>query len=78
MIVDINLIETMIVTRAVLDYMIEKRKGKIINVGSVAGVTGLKNMVDYSAAKGGVIAMTRALAIELGEYNINVNCVSPG
>lgn len=78
MIVDINLIGTMIVTRAVLDYMIEKRKGKIINVGSVAGVTGLKNMVDYSAAKGGVIAMTRALAIELGEYNINVNCVSPG
>lgn len=78
MVVDINLIGTMIVTRAVLDGMIERQKGKIVNVGSVAGVNGLPNMVDYSAAKGGVIALTRALAIELGEYNINVNCVSPG
>jgi NAD(P)-dependent dehydrogenase (short-subunit alcohol dehydrogenase family) len=77
-IIDINLIGTMIVTRAVLDTMVSKRKGKIINIGSVAGVNGLINMVDYSAAKGGVISFTRALAIELGEYNINVNCVSPG
>ena len=68
----------MIVTRAVLDNMVERKKGKIINIGSVAGVCGLVKMVDYSAAKGGVIAMTKALAIELGEYNINVNCVTPG
>lgn len=78
MILDINLLGTMIVTRAVLDSMVEKRNGKIVNIGSVAGVTGLANMADYSAAKGGVIALTRTLAIELGEYNINVNCVSPG
>jgi NAD(P)-dependent dehydrogenase (short-subunit alcohol dehydrogenase family) len=78
MIIDINLFGTLIVTRAVLDAMVEKRKGKIVNVGSVAGVNGLANMADYSAAKGGVIAFTRTLAIELGEYNINVNCVSPG
>lgn len=77
-ILDINLLGTMIMTHAVLSHMMEKRKGKIINTASVAGVNGLRNMVDYSASKGGVIAMTRALAIEAGEYNINVNCVSPG
>lgn len=77
-VLELNLLGTMIVTRAVLDRMVEKRKGKIINLGSVAGVNGLANMVDYSAAKGGVIALTRALAIELSEYSINVNCVSPG
>ena len=77
-ILDINLLGTMIVTHAVLQGMIRKHKGKIVNVGSVAGVNGLVGMADYSAAKGGVIALTRALAIELGAYCINVNCVSPG
>ena len=78
MVLDINLLGTLIVTRAVLDSMVAKRKGKIVNVSSVAGVNGLVNMADYSAAKGGVIAFTKTLAIELGEYNINVNCISPG
>lgn len=78
LVLGVNLLGPMIVTHAVLGNMIERHKGKIINIGSVAGVNGLVKMVDYSAAKGGVIAMTRALAIELGEYNINVNCVSPG
>ena len=58
--------------------MMERRSGKIINVASVAGVCGLEEMVDYSAAKSGIIGMTRALAMEVGRYNINVNCVSPG
>jgi NAD(P)-dependent dehydrogenase (short-subunit alcohol dehydrogenase family) len=74
----INLLGPMIVTRAVLDGMIERHRGKIVNIGSVAGMRGLPKMVDYSAAKGGIIAMTKALAIELGEHNINVNCISPG
>ena len=78
MVIDINLMGTMIVTHAVLDNMIKNLNGKIVNVASVAGVNGLANMADYSAAKGGVIALTRTLAIELGEYNINVNCISPG
>jgi NAD(P)-dependent dehydrogenase (short-subunit alcohol dehydrogenase family) len=78
LVLSVNLLGPMIVTRAVLDSMIEKRCGKIINLASVAGVNGIAKMVDYSAAKGGVIAMTRALAIELGGYNINVNSISPG
>jgi NAD(P)-dependent dehydrogenase (short-subunit alcohol dehydrogenase family) len=77
-VLEINLTGTMIVTQAVLPWMIAKRKGKIVNVASVAGVNGLARLVDYSAAKGGVISLTRALAIELSEYQINVNCISPG
>ncbi len=78
LVLGVNLLGPMILTHAVLNNMIERKKGKIINIASVAGVNGLVKMVDYSAAKGGLIALTRALAIELGEYNINVNCVSPG
>lgn len=77
-VIRLNLIAPMIMNRAVIPHMIDKHKGKIINLGSIAGVNGLPDMVDYSAAKGGIIAMTKALAIELGQFGINVNCVSPG
>jgi len=77
-VIRLNLIAPMIMNRAVVPHMIQRRRGKIVNLGSIAGVNGLPNLVDYSAAKGGVISMTRALAIELGPYGINVNCVSPG
>ncbi|NLB45741.1 MAG: SDR family oxidoreductase, partial [Clostridiaceae bacterium] len=77
-VLDLNLKGTFICTRAVLDTMIKQKSGKIINLGSVAGVNGLMTRVDYSAAKGGIIAFTKALAMELGPYQINVNCVSPG
>lgn len=78
LVLDVNLLGPMIVTQAVLGGMIERRRGRIVNIASVAGMRGLPEMVDYSAAKGGVIAMTKALAIELGAYHIRVNCVSPG
>ena len=58
--------------------MIEQRYGKIINISSIAAVCGLMDRVDYSAAKAGLIGMAKALALEVGEYNICVNCVSPG
>jgi NAD(P)-dependent dehydrogenase (short-subunit alcohol dehydrogenase family) len=77
-VLDLNLKGTFICTRAVLDFMIRQKSGKIINMGSVAGVNGLMTRVDYSAAKGGIIAFTKALAMEVGPYQINVNCVSPG
>lgn len=76
--IELNLNAVFIVTKAVLPDMMERRSGKIINLGSVAGVNGKLRMVDYSAAKGGVISMTHALAMELGKYGICVNCVSPG
>ncbi len=58
--------------------MIERGYGRIINVSSVAGVYGNANMVHYSATKGAVIAMTRALAKEVTEKGVLVNAVSPG
>lgn len=63
---------------AVLPHMIERRSGKIIFFGSIAGVGGLANRADYSAAKGALDSFTKALAMEVGKYNINVNCISPG
>lgn len=64
--------------RAVIERMIERRSGKIVNIASVAGVIGNATSIDYSAAKGGVIAFTKALAKEVAGYGINVNSVSPG
>ena len=61
---------------AVLPTMMERRRGAIVNVGSVA-TRGI-NRVPYSAAKGGVVAITTCLAMEVAPYDIRVNCVSPG
>ena len=58
--------------------MIHNENGKIINISSIAAVCGLYDRVDYAAAKAAMIGMTKALAMEVGEYNICVNCVSPG
>lgn len=77
-VIDTNLKGAMYCTQAVLPSMIERRYGKIINISSIAAICGLYDRVDYAAAKAGLIGMTKALAMEVGEYNICVNCVSPG
>lgn len=76
--IEVNILGTMYFTRAVLNSMIENRYGRIINLGSVAGVYGNKNMVDYSMTKGAVIAFTTALAKEVASLGVTVNTVSPG
>lgn len=58
--------------------MISQRSGVIINIASLSGITGLPGQVNYSAAKGGVIAFTKALSKELAPFNIRVNAVAPG
>lgn len=66
------------VTRIVVNNMLRKRYGRIINVVSLSGLKGLAGQTNYSAAKGGVIAATKALAQEVGKRNITVNAVAPG
>ena len=65
-------------TREVVSDMIRLKKGSIINVSSIWGITGASCEVHYSASKAGVIGLTKALAKELGPSNIRVNCVAPG
>lgn len=77
-IIDINLLGTIRCSQVVLKSMIEAGSGKIINIGSDAGRVGSSGETVYSAAKGGVIAFTKAVAREVARYQINVNCVCPG
>ena len=77
-ILDLNLKGTLYVTHAVLDHMVERRCGKIVNVASVAATCGIPRLAVYAASKGALVAFTKSLAMELGPYNITVNCVSPG
>lgn len=77
-VIDLNLKGTILATKLVLPHMIENKFGRIINIASIAGEVGIVDRVDYSAAKGGVIAMTKALAMEVGRYNVTVNSISPG
>jgi NAD(P)-dependent dehydrogenase (short-subunit alcohol dehydrogenase family) len=65
-------------TRAVFPHMKEIGKGKIVNLASEVFFTGSNGFVHYVASKGGVIGLTRALAVELGPYGICVNAVAPG
>ena len=76
--IDINIMGVVYVTKAVLPGMIERNYGRVINVASVAGVYGNAKMVHYSATKGAVISFTKALAKEVAENGVVVNCVSPG
>jgi len=77
-IIAINLRGPITVTRAVLDGMIARNYGKIVNIASDAGRIGSSGESVYSACKGGIIAFTKTLARELLRYNILINCVSPG
>ena len=74
---DVNARSLLHSVRAVVPHMIESGGGKIVNVGAFSAQKGLAGMGAYSAAKGAVIRLTEAMAAELREKNINVNCVLP-
>ena len=76
-VLSVNLKGVFSCTKAAINYMMEQRYGRIINVVSVAGRVGNVGQANYSAAKGGVIAFTKTCAKELGKYNITVNAVAP-
>ncbi|MGC8863660.1 MAG: 3-oxoacyl-[acyl-carrier-protein] reductase [Armatimonadota bacterium] len=77
-VLDTNLKGTFNCTRAVAKVMIRERRGKIVNMASVMGIMGNPGQANYSASKGGVIALTKTTAKELGSRGINVNAVAPG
>lgn len=77
-VIDVNLTGTFLCAQAVIPDMIDARWGRIVTVSSAAGQWGTALMTHYSAAKGGVIALTKALARELGPKGITVNSVPPG
>lgn len=77
-VIDTNLKGVYNMSKAVLPHMFDKKSGCIVNVSSLSGVTGLAGEVPYSAAKGGVISFTKALAKEVAKFGIRVNAVAPG
>jgi 3-oxoacyl-[acyl-carrier protein] reductase len=77
-IININLRGTFLCTVAAGKVMIQQKKGKIVNIASVAGINGSPMMAHYGAAKAGVINFTKSASVEWAPYNINVNCIAPG
>jgi len=65
-------------TKEVAKKMVEKKKGSIINISSMAAHYGLPKVIAYTASKAGIEGMTRALAVELSPLGIRVNCIAPG
>lgn len=75
---DVNLTGTMYCCKYALKYMVPRKKGNIINISSVAGLSGVPKEIPYATTKWGLIGFTETLAIEAGKHNIRVNCISPG
>lgn len=77
-VINTNLNGFLFITRKLLKEMLIKKYGRIVNIVSLSGLKGLPGQVNYSAAKGGVIAATKALAQEVGKKKVTVNAVAPG
>lgn len=77
-VIESNLLGTIFCCKCVLPIMKKEKNGKIINVSSILGMQGKKYHTEYSAAKAGIIGVTKSLAKEVGEFGVNVNCVTPG
>ncbi len=77
-IINVNLTGVFLASKAFVPYMKKSGKGKIINISSGVALHGGSLRQDYVASKAGVIGLTRAMAVDLGQYNINVNVITPG
>ncbi|MEK7187009.1 MAG: glucose 1-dehydrogenase [Patescibacteria group bacterium] len=77
-VIDVNLKSIFLATKKVIPEMLKLGRGKIVNVASIAGMVGFDKVAPYCASKGGIIAFTRAVALEYAKNKINVNCIAPG
>ena len=74
----VNVITPMILSSAVLKGMKKRKSGRIINISSILGSSGLAHLSGYSATKGAIDSMTRSMAVEYAEFNITINAIAPG
>ncbi|MCY7466006.1 3-oxoacyl-[acyl-carrier-protein] reductase [Bacillus safensis] len=77
-VIQVNLKGTYLCCREAVKQMILKKQGTIINIASTSGISGAIGQTNYSASKGGIIAFTKSLALEVAQYNIRANVVAPG
>ncbi|WP_060679434.1 SDR family NAD(P)-dependent oxidoreductase [Virgibacillus halodenitrificans] len=77
-IIGVNLNSQFLMSKAVVEKMIPRNYGKIINMASVGGFMALSDTAPYNASKGGVLQLTKTMAADLSEYNLNINAICPG
>jgi len=77
-VIEVNLKGYFLCSQAVAREMIKKGKGKILSIASIAGEIGFQKTCAYASSKGGVIALTKVMSVELASYGINVNAIAPG
>lgn len=77
-VIDVNLKGVFLCSKAVIPQMLKQGKGKIVNTASIAGLVAFDQLGPYCASKGGIIALTREMAVEYAPKKINVNCIAPG
>jgi 3-oxoacyl-[acyl-carrier protein] reductase len=77
-VMNVNLTSVFVLSRAVIKGMFKRRSGRIINISSVVGTMGNPGQANYCASKGGLVAMTKSIAIEAASRGITANCIAPG
>jgi acetoacetyl-CoA reductase len=77
-VLNVNLFGAFAMIKAVLEHMIERGSGRIVNISSVIGETGSVGQANYAASKAGLYGMTKSLALEMAQKGITINCVAPG
>jgi acetoacetyl-CoA reductase len=77
-VLNVNLFGAFAMIKAVLEHMIERGSGRIVNISSVIGETGNVGQANYAASKAGLFGLTKSLALEMAQRGITVNCVAPG